>query len=421
MKTAGIIAEYNPFHNGHAYHIEETRKQTGADYIIAVMSGNFVQRGAPALLNKYDRTRAALENGADLVIELPTVAALSSAEGFACGGVSLLAALGVVTDISFGCEITSPKDREHLMGIAQLFVREPSGLRSALSSYLKQGCSFPAARMKAAASWLTKHSDVSAEFMALLEKPNNILAVEYLKALYKYNYSLQPCMIPRLGNQYHDQEITTSLPSASAIRKGLFSEGTRESFLNRLRQSVPDSVFEMLLQAVDTGSLLQEDDFSSMLYYALTEHYYHLERYGSANPEFVLRLQKQLEQFESWNQFAALVKTKNRTYTAISRYFSHLLVGINQEHLTQGASFRLAPYARILGFQKSAAPLLKEIQTKSKIPVLSRLARDSADLKYCQKHLLDLDLRSSLRYNHILFLKSGVKLKSDYRQPLLYL
>ena len=150
MNVTGIIAEYNPFHNGHAFHIEKTRKNTDADYCIAVISGSFVQRGAPALVNKYDRTKMALEHGIDLVIELPVIAATSSAETFAQGGVCLLDSLGVVSHISFGAEANTTSDIDMLDKLADFFAFEPPAFQKYLDLELKSGCSFPAARAKAA-------------------------------------------------------------------------------------------------------------------------------------------------------------------------------------------------------------------------------------------------------------------------------
>lgn len=421
MKTAGIIAEYNPFHCGHKFHIEETRRLTGADYIITVMSGNFVQRGAPAILNKYERAQMALENGADLVIELPTAAALSSAEGFACGGVSVLAGLNVATDLSFGCEISSPEDIRYLQAAAKLFVAEPPAFKRRLSFHLRRGLNFPAARLAAAKDYLSGTKQDLEKLHGLLSTPNNILAVEYWKAIYKYGYPIRPCAVCRKGNGYHDQAIRGTTASATAIRNFLLQDNGMAGRVRQLEPLVPGNVFGALARADEQKQFLSEDDFSDMLYHALTEHFYDLDQFGSISPEFTPRLQKQLEHFEAWSQFAALLKTKNRTYASVSRYFSHILTGITREGLAQAAGLRFAPYARILGFQKTAAPLLKEMQFKSRIPVVMKLARDMENLKDCQKNLLELDLRASQLYNHILFAKSGCRPKSDFRRPLICL
>lgn len=449
MKVTGIIAEYNPFHSGHQYHIEETKKRTKADYIVAVMSGNFVQRGAPAILNKYERTRMALENGIDLVIELPIAAALSSAEGFAMGGVCLLHKLGVVTDISFGAEISSVADTDTLRLAAELFASEPADFQSLLSSFLKQGYNFPSARMMAARAYLKVHHPAGREISALLSSPNNILAIEYLKAIKRYRCSLCPCIIPREGNGYHDQNLGNGFASASAIRNALldnssilftertappdngstlFAEKTvspdNDSILFTekaapLAEMVPASVYQTLYRSSSENEFLQEDDFSDMLFYALSEHASALGNFGFPNTDFSLRVKHTLEQFETWTQFAGKLKTKNQTYTAISRYLAQVLLGITREHMALAGEFQYAPYARILGFHKSAAPLLKAICRESRIPVITRLAKQQDSLSSNQNLLLDLDIHASDLYNRMLFTKSGKKILSDYRQPLI--
>lgn len=444
MKVAGIIAEYNPFHNGHAYHIEETKKRTGADYTIAVMSGNFVQRGAPAILSKYERARMALENGINLVIELPVTAALSSAEGFATGGVSLLNGLGVVTDISFGAEVSAPKDVDALRAAARLLAAEPAKFQTILSFYLKQGYSFPAARTMAFQDYSeTVRPSLEADFSALLSSPNNILAIEYLKAMEKYRYPLSPYVIFRMGSGYHEQDLEDQFASASAIRKFLLSADdtlqnrssscpdiagsysdtakTKHSDRTLISKHVPPTVYQTLTGASDIHCLLQENDFSDMLFYALNEHAQEMGRYGSPNADFALRTRNMLEQFETWTQFALTLKSKNQTYTAISRYLSHILLGITREDMELASKFRFAPYARILGFRKDSAPLIKELQKKSRIPVIIRLAKERELLSPVQQHLIGLDIRASEIYNRAAFSKSGRKIRSDYRQPLICL
>lgn len=427
MKVAGTIAEYNPFHNGHTYHIEETKKRTEADYVIAVMSGSFVQRGAPAILNKYDRTRMALENGIDLVIELPVAAALSSAEGFAAGGVSLLEKLGVVTELSFGSEISDQKDVDTLHFASKLFAEEPAGFQTTLSLYLKQGYSFPAARAMAFEDHLETYQPSRAKSSQLLSSPNNILAVEYLKAIEKYHCSLSPCVIFRRGNGYHAQNLGNEFASASAIRKFLLSDDAATDPQARLTdrvlisKHVPSTIYQALIHASDHHCFLQENDFSDMLFYALTEHTREMERYGSPNADFALRIKNMLEKFETWTQFTQALKSKNQTYTAISRYLAHVLLGITRKDLSLAAQFRYSPYARVLGFKKASAPLIKEIQKKSRIPVITRLAKERELLSPDQQRLLDLDIRASGIYNHVVFSKSGQKIRSDYRQPLIYI
>ena len=286
MNVTGIIAEYNSFHNGHAFHIEETRKNMQADYCIAVISGDFVQRGAPALLNKYDRAKMALENGIDLVIELPVIAATSSAENFAQGGVCLLDALGVVSNISFGAEANTASDIDLLGKLADFFAFEPPAFQEHLDQALKSGYSFPTARARAALTCLQQiHSDsmdanTLAQFEQLLASPNNILAIEYMKAIRRHNCKLTPSVVTRTGAGYHDTDTDTKFASASALRKFIFQnnsdqEITSEMLNQMLTRTVPDSVRELLLTAYENHAFLQEDDFSDLLYYELQRQLLH--------------------------------------------------------------------------------------------------------------------------------------------------
>lgn len=434
MNVTGIIAEYNPFHNGHAFHIEETRKNTDADYCIAVISGDFVQRGAPALLNKYDRTKMALENGIDLVIELPVIAATASAENFAQGGVCLLDALGVVSHISFGAEANTSTNIDLLGRLADFFSFEPPAFQKYLEQALKSGCSFPTARRESALICLQQtdadstDNNTLARFEQLLASPNNILAIEYMKAIRRHNCKLTPSVVTRTGAGYHDADTNTELASASALRKFIFQDNicqkNNSDTLNQmLTRTVPDSVRELLLTAYENHTFLQEDDFSNLLYYELHRQLLHPTASNSNidYSDLTQRIANKLESFTCWSAFIADLKTKNQTYTAISRYLLHALLGINAELLTAAKNCHYAPYARILGFRKDASPLLKNLQEYSQIPLLRKIAKERQALTPDQQKLLDLDIYAADLYNRILFTKSGVQRKNEYREPLIIL
>ena len=434
MNVTGIIAEYNSFHNGHAFHIEETRKNMQADYCIAVISGDFVQRGAPALLNKYDRAKMALENGIDLVIELPVIAATSSAENFAQGGVCLLDALGVVSNISFGTEANTASDIDLLGKLADFFAFEPPAFQEHLDQALKSGYSFPTARARAALTCLQQiHSDsmdanTLAQFEQLLASPNNILAIEYMKAIRRHNCKLTPSVVTRTGAGYHDTDTDTKFASASALRKFIFQNNSDQKItsdmLNQmLTRTVPDSVRELLLTAYENHAFLQEDDFSDLLYYELQRQLLHPTASDSdaTRSDLAQRIENKLESFTCWSEFVSDLKTKNQTYTAISRYLLHALLGIDGELLTAAKTYHYAPYARILGFRKDASPLLKELQAHSQIPLLRKIAKERLELAPDQQKLLDLDVYAANLYNRILFSKSGIQRKNEYREPLIIL
>lgn len=330
MKVAGIIAEYNPFHKGHQYHIEQTRKQTGADYIVAVMSGDFVQRGEPALIDKYDRVRSALLGGCDLVIELPIIYSTASAEFFASGAVLLLSALQVCDFLSFGSEEGS---LSRLLPLADLLLLEPAPYREALQEGLKRGLSFPKAREEALISYLkgTPYCQFYNEFTNCIKSPNNILALEYLKALKKNACSMEPVTISRKNASYHDKKLYEEISSATAIRYQI----TSQKDLSFLQSSVPQSTYESLQKASASHSWLSGKELTPFL---------HSQLLSVPNGASILDMGTEL-----WNRLQKLdwpvldfpdlcLQLKSRQVTAvrIQRSLLHLILDIRQnDFMTQ--------------------------------------------------------------------------------------
>ena len=300
MTVNGIIAEYNPFHNGHAYHISKSKDLTGADFTIIVMSGDFVQRGAPAILDKHLRTHMALEGGADLVIELPTVYALSCAEQFAFGGVSILNSLGVTDYLCFGSETD---DLVQLQTLSNALSEESDETCDAIKSSLQNGHSYPKARINA----LFKSHPEYKEFTEILSSPNNILALEYLQALKKLKSTIQPFPISRIGDAYHSTESTSVYSSATAIRKLLLTSDQ----LDPLKDLLPDLSFRIIVKQAKENALLTENDFSSLLLYKLllqSEKGY--DSFQDINTDLSDRIRKHLFEFDSFKGFCDTLKPK---------------------------------------------------------------------------------------------------------------
>ena len=256
MKIVGLIAEYNPFHNGHQYHIEKAKEITGADAVIVVMSGNFVQRGAPAIMPKHLRAEMALSTGASLVIELPVCYATGTAEQFAYGAVSILNSLGSVDAICFGSECG---DIHLLNDLTEILCKESNEYKESLQKYLRSGLSFPLARQKA-----IEEVYPSQGFSDILEQPNNILGIEYLKALYRLNSKIKPYTIQRISSQYHDVELQKEFSSATALRQTI-SNG---DFTNLVGQ-VPSDCMTLLEAHYKTRYPIFTNDFSLLLKYRL--------------------------------------------------------------------------------------------------------------------------------------------------------
>lgn len=412
IKVAGIIAEYNPFHNGHRYQIEEVRRQTGADYVIAAMSGDFVQRGTCAIFDKYTRTHMALCGGVDLVVELPSLFATSSAEDFAACGVALLDQLGADL-LCFGSEsgnLTSLQTAAHLLA------EEPPEWKALLQKYLKQGETYPTARSLAMEA-LTKDSELS----KLLASPNNILAVEYLKALEKRKSKISPVTIQRKGAGYHDTDLPASLASASALRSLIQKQP--EDLAAQLSRQIPPASLSALLAENALSAPLFPDDLTELLHARLlfTLHEQeHLERFADLSPELAARLTKQALQFNSYSERITQLKTKGYTYTRISRALLHLILGITQEQIQEAKTLDYAPYARLLGFQKSAAPLLSHLRKTSQIPLITKTADAKNLLSKEAFSMLETDFYVSHLYQSLLTQK-GRHMRNEYTKSVIVL
>lgn len=394
MKTVGLITEYNPFHNGHAYHIEKAKMLTGADRVIVVMSGDFVQRGAPAVMPKHLRTESALLSGASLIIELPVCFATGSAEYFAQGSISLLNQLGCIDSICFGSECG---DLHLLKEIAQILADEPIEYQTALKQALKEGASFPAARQEALNIYSDKYSEI-------LASPNNILGIEYLKALAKIHSKMEPFTIKRIGAGYHDMDIDGQFSSATAIRSDIYQfadvNSSSESLpLTHIQTQVPSSCHELMKKNYQTRYPVKADDFSLLLKAKLlSETAGSLSHYLDMSPELANRILRLRNDYLSFEQFCDLLKTKELTRSRISRSFIHVLLGITNDWLT--AMKAPAPYARILGFRRDHADLLGILKQTSDIPLITSPARAVlADTAY---QMLELDIYASDLYESVI-------------------
>lgn len=412
MRTVGLITEYNPFHNGHQYHLQKAKEITNADYVIVVMSGNFLQRGVPAIINKYARTRMALENGADLVIELPVIYSCASAEFFSYGGISLLDNIGITDSVCFGSECG---DISLLKEIAHLFRNEPERFRQSLRTYLKKGLSFPSARVQAAGDYLTfSHTSAApSEFYEILSNPNNILGIEYLKALSLCQSKIVPYTLLRKSAGYHETELTGTISSATAIRNKLSNEAELET----LKDSIPFSVYSILKNEYKKTYPIFEDDFSAVLKYSLlTKKADDYTAYADVSSDFAASIAKHLNQYNSFTSFAECLKNKQWTRTRINRALIHIMLGICQNDLKDSNSYTKPGYARILGFREASAPLLSKLKANSKVPMISKLANAEKLLSPDALSMLRKDILAADIYQTIVTDKFAVPPLSEYRQ-----
>lgn len=393
-KIAGIIAEYNPFHLGHQYQMETLRRQTRADYIVVMMSGNFVQRGEPALFETDARVRMALLGGADLVLELPALFSTGSAEDFARGAVSLLEGLGCISFLSFGSE---SGDVEPLWKVAEILAMEPPAFSKALAPLLSAGLPFPKARAQALAA-----CGLEEEVLKEAAKPNNLLGIEYLKALLLLRSSITPVVIQRKGRGYHDQclEGNTaglspdpdrnkpgsiqkedfSFASASAIRSAILEASQRAkgagNFLPLSREILAQ--IPSALHPLYTGRCplpIAPDDCSSILNYQLLtciRQGWAFREFSDISPELEGRLMQNALIPQSFSQRIMALKTKQYTYTRISRGLLHILLDIRREDMARCRRNLDYGYARLLGWRRSSAPLLTILKEHSAIPLVSK-------------------------------------------------
>lgn len=408
MIVNGIIAEYNPFHNGHKYHMEQCKNATGADYTIVVLSSNFTQRGEPAILDKFVRARMALENGADLVLELPISHAASSAEYYAQGGVSILDQLGVVDHLCFGSECG---DIEVLQEFAKILSEESSAYVKDLKSGLSIGHSYPRARNRA----ITVSNPDMAKNEYILSSPNNILGIEYLKALLRLDSSMKPFTIMRAGSDYHDRFVSTSFCSALALRQAILSGQDIES----LSSQMPESAFRIMQETLREMSPVTIDDFSHMLLYKLLMDQ-DLGYYGYMDVSHALsdRIRNQLKTFSGYTAFCNSLKSKNMTYARICRCLLHVMLEIKKEDYLAFGNPAKIPYARVLGFRKDAQPLLNAIKNNTSIPLITKLADAKSLLDDHAYSILCQDLRRGSVYESILAQKCGKHARDEREIPL---
>ena len=386
MKVAAIIAEYNPFHNGHKYQLEQIRQKTHCDRIVVIMSGDFVQRGVPAIMDKYTRARHALENGADMVIELPVIWATGSAEYFAKGALNIIEGLGCVSYLAFGCE---HEDMELLQSLARLYAKEPDDYRRLLRQCLKEGASFPTARSVASQLFYMQNKadpayrfpiDCSVEqIKSVLAEPNSILAISYLTQLIKSNSSIRPVLIKRRGGSYHSTEPNELYSSATAIREELDRVTRGESAYDNniiLKGAVPQSVYNTMRYYHQENGYIHSNDFSSELRYTIMRTPEEsLSSFADGGDALAKRCKNLLPEFTNYEGFCDTLKTKAFTRARISRFLCHTLLGVSSFITTETLLQQDIYYARVLGFREEHSDIVSQVTQKAVIPVIMNLPR----------------------------------------------
>ena len=422
MSTVGLITEYNPFHNGHLYHLEASKKITNADAVISIMSGSFVQRGEPAVIDKYTRTAMALANGVNLLVELPVFYSCSSAEYFSFGAIMTLEELGV----DFVCFGSECGDIGILTYIAELLINEPVQLSMLIKEKLSSGLSYPKARNDSLCQFIKNNNCVydTAVVEKVLKSPNNILGIEYIKTIIKYNLSIKPFTIKRVGSDYNDINISTITPSASAIRNGFRKtiNGNKGNDILQnldktidnleLKNSMSENVYTLLMASLAINFPIFIDDFSMMLNsklkYIIHNDYTQLTRYLDVNIDFAHKISNVFTGYESFTQLIEKLKNKQLTYTRVCRSLMHILLEITDETMLKYIASGTVPYIRLLGFDEVGQTFLSKIKKNCEVPIITKTAN--------YKVLLSEDIYATELYNIVVASKFKTELESEYKR-----
>ena len=404
MKIVGLITEYNPFHAGHLYHMQRARELTGADYCVVLMSGSFVQRGEPAIFDKYRRTKAALLAGADLVLEMPIAFSTASAHEFAAYGVALLSAIGVDA-VVFGSECGQI---EFLKQAASALNHESAEFQERLRKGLKAGLTYPQARAKAL--------EMEDTWASVLTSPNNILGIEYLRAAEDLHSPMEFYTISRKGSGYHEDTLAdANFPSASAIRGIIRNSLSKDKdLLDILASHLPAVTHPAYTGAVPVFV----DDFSELLNAAVLQMQATFS-IADLSPELAARLAKPPYFPLSFEERIQALKTRQLTYTRVSRALLHLVLGMREEDISRWKDEGYALYARILGFRRQSSPLLSCLHKKSSIPLITKMADAAQNLSPSALSLLEQEVYASHLYQTVRMKRSGV-FQNEYTEGLVF-
>ncbi|MCM1497618.1 MAG: nucleotidyltransferase family protein [Clostridium sp.] len=409
MKHIGLIAEYNPFHNGHQYQINKIKSLFPEKKLVVVMSGDYVQRGEPAIYNKYLRTRCALEAGADVVLELPSRYAASSAEHFAFAGVLSLASTGIVDTLCFGAE--NP-DLSIFQRLASLFNDEPEDYRRLLKQYLKSGASYPKARELSASSCF---QDKSVE--VFLRQPNNILGIEYIRAIHACGLKLTPVIIERTGNGHHDLSTQQNFCSASALRQEIQTVDATKQSCPHLHRWIPPHADEILSSSPYAKPLFLSD-FYPLLQYALWQENSY-DKYDEVSSEISNRLSSLAGYPADIQTMIEYLSVKNLTQARIQRALLNILLKRRKSDMPWHREKTEIAYLRLLGFRSTASFLLKDIQENGEVPIINKVANARKILPVSANRQFEHDLRCSALYRQVFHNKYGILMPTEYEHSVI--
>ncbi|WP_449353984.1 nucleotidyltransferase [Virgibacillus natechei] len=365
MKACGLIVEYNPFHNGHLHHIKEAKESSGADCMIAVMSGSFLQRGEPAIIDKFHRTQIALQSGVDIVLELPYPYAVQSSDNFAAGSVHTLHEIGV-SSINFGSE---SGDISHFITSYNTFKEKETVYKQQLESQLDQGVSFPEASRFAYQQIGLTNGTMD------LAKPNNILGFSYVKTILENNLPIEPLTIERTNSGYHDQTITSSIASATSIRKALLENA---AITSKIAESIPTETYRQLEQYKSEATTWHtwEKYFPLVHYRVMTMTLKELSAINGVDEGLEYRIKKTAKEATSFTAWIEAIKTKRYTWTRLQRMFVHILTNTTKTDMKDMLASSSVPYIRLLGLNQTGRSYINQIRKQLDVPIIGKLSRN---------------------------------------------
>lgn len=433
MSTVGIVCEYNPFHKGHLYQIEQTRKLTGAEYIICFMSGNFLQRGIPALADKYVRAEAAIRCGIDAIFEIPSVYSSSSARDYATAAVTMMNRSKVIDHISFGAETD---DIDLLTELAEIIENEPPNVSAGIREKLASGKTYGQARAESIIEYLcADRSDGLSEYseadpagssaqyskdhlVQVLSSPNNILAIEYLAAIKRTGSKLKPVIVKRVFSEYNSNDISNDICSASAIRELLM-----QNEISAIHRHIPDECYNTLLPLYKVSFPVFDDDLSYMLSAA---RIFYGSDYSSAvsrtdivdMDEDIFNRFKKVDFNMSFSETAQAMKCRNYTLTHIQRALLHFIMQLQREDYEEFKANGWIFYLRLLGLNVRAGSIIKQIKKASDIPVITRVPEISSALNDTGKKMFDYDLKAAEIYNTLIYHSYKTKPDNEYTRTI---
>ena len=413
MNLLGLIVEYNPFHNGHLYHLQKSKEITKATHTIAIMSGSFLQRGEPALIDKYTRAEMAVKNGVDLVVELPTLYACQSAEIFSHGAIATLNSLNCVNSICFGSE---EGNIDTLQTISKILVQEPEEFKLLLKSYLDEGLVFPTARSKALYKYINNNKLINLtedKLQSILNSSNNILGIEYIKSLLRLNSPINAFTINRIVSQYNSSDISNNICSATAIRNSLKDN----SNMDTLQKVVPKPTYDEINNKIKSNfNPVFDYMFYDLLKGCIIRDFENLDNYFEVKEGIENKIYANIFKCNTLDELISSTKSKRYTLTKIKRTLNNILLGIEKEDVMKTKNLCKVPYIRVLAFNDKGREIIKKIKDSSDIEIITKFSKVDHIDDPIFNTLIKYDIKSSNIYNLIYYKNNQNLLKGpmDY-------